>query len=290
MNQPIAKELAKIEALTSIRKVINKKGARDRALTQYEKTAQDWNLLPLNKLSTQETSKKLSTVKNATELYHALQTKFEKISMDDEHFSLEDEQESAAPNLKRCEELLSTFEEIHEAQTLLAEGNTVHDALLDLYELKTLDTPQVHEELKELFVRVAEFRKQVKHYQSNALLTYLREYLREQRGKIMARLNDEQRKIVATAPTAESISTPATPSSCPDFVGSEIKLNLPTFDGNPANWTYFWSRFEQVIQAEKGMVEPLKVSALVDAMKDSKAKEVAERAAQDGYAAMLDAL
>ena len=290
MNQPIAKELAKIEALTSVRKVKNKKGARDRALTQYEKTAQDWNLLPLNKLYTQETSKKLSTVKNATELYHALQTKFEKLSMDDEHFSLEDEQEIAAPNLKCCEELLSTFEEIHEARTLLAEGNTVHDALLDLYELRTLDTPQVHEELKELFVRVAEFRKQAKHYQSNALLTYLREYLREQRGKIMARLNDEQRKIVATAPTAASISTPATPSSRPDFVGSEIKLNLPTFDGNPANWTYYWSRFEQVIQAEKGMVEPLKVSALVDAMKDLKAKEVAEHAAQDGYAAVLDAL
>ena len=83
--------------------------------------------------------------------------------MDDEHFSLEDEQ-SAAPNLKRCEELLSTFEEIHEARTLLAEGNTVHDALLDLYELNTLDTPQVHEELNELSVRVAEFRKQAKHY------------------------------------------------------------------------------------------------------------------------------
>ena len=289
MNQPIAKELAKIEALTSVRKVKNKKGARDRALTQYEKTAQDWNLLPLNKLFTQETSKKLSTVKNATKLYHALQTKFEKLSMDDEHFSLEDERESAAPNFKRCEELLSTFEEIHEARTLLAEGNTVHDALLDLYELKTLDTPQVHEELKELFVRVAEFRKQAEHYQSNALLTYLREYLREQRGKIMARLNDEQRKIVAIAPTAASISTPATPSSRPDFVGSENKLNLPTFDGNPANWTYFWSRFEQVIQAEKGMVKPLKVSAMVDAMKDSKAKEVAELEAQNGYAAVLDA-
>ena len=173
MNQPIAKELAKIEALTWVRKVKNKRGARDRALTQYEKTAQDWNFLPLDKLSTQETSKKLSTVKNATELYHALQTKFEELSMDNEHFSLEDEQESAAPNLKCCEELLSTFEEIHEARTLLVEGNTVHDALLDPYELKTLDTPQVHEELKELSVRVAEFRKQAKHYQSNALLTYL---------------------------------------------------------------------------------------------------------------------
>ena len=106
----------------------------------------------------------------------------------------------------------------------------------------------------------------------------------------MACLNDEQRKIVATAPMAASISTPATPSSRPDLVGSKIKLNLPTFDGNPANWTYFWSRFEQVIQAEKGIVEPLKVSALVDAMKDSKANDVAERAAQDGYAAVLDAL
>ena len=290
MNQPIAKELAKIEALTSVRKVKNKRGARDRALTQYEKTAQDWNLLPLDKLSTQKTSKKLSAVKNTTELYHALQTKFEKLSMNDEPFSLEDEQESAAPNLKRCEELLSTFEEIHEARTLLAEGNTVNDALLDLYELKTLDTPQVHEELKELSVHVAEFRKQAKHYRSNALLTYLREDLREQCGKIMARLNDEQRKIVTTAPTAASMSTPATPSSHPDLVSSKIKLNLPTFDGNPANWTYFWSRFEQVIQAEKGMVEPLKVSALVDTMKESKVKEVAERAAQDGYAAVLDAL
>ena len=65
-----------------------------------------------------------------------------------------------APNLKCCEELLSTFEEIHEARTLLAEGNTVRDPLLDLYELKTLHTHQVHEELKELSVRVAEFRKQ----------------------------------------------------------------------------------------------------------------------------------
>ena len=144
----------------------------------------------------------------------------------------------------------------------------------------------MHEELKELSVRVAEFRKQAKHYQSNALLTDLREDLREQRGKIMARLNNEQRKIVATAPT----STPATPSSHPDLVGSKIKLNLPTFDGNSATWTYFWSRFEQVIQAEKVMVEPLKVSALVDAMKDSKAKEVAESAVQDGYAAVVDAL
>ena len=209
--------------------------------------------------------------------------------MDDEHFSLEDEQESAAPNLKCCEKLRSNFEEIHEARTLLAEGNTVHDALLDLYELKTLDTPQIHEEHKELSIRVAEFRKQAKHYQSNALLTDLQEDLREQYRKIMARLNDKQRKIVATAPTAASISTPATPSSHPDLVGSKIKLNLPTFYGKPAKWTYFWSRFEQVIQAEKGMVEPLKVSVLVDAMKDSKAKEVAEQAAQDGYTAVVDA-
>ena len=57
MNQPIAKELAKIEALTSVREVKDKRGAQDRALTLYEKTAQDWNLLPLDKLSTQETSK-----------------------------------------------------------------------------------------------------------------------------------------------------------------------------------------------------------------------------------------
>ena len=89
-----------------------------------------WTNCPLKRRA------KNSTVKNATELYHALQTKFEELSIDDEHFSLEDEQESAAPNLKRCEELLSTFEEIHEARTLLAEGNTVHGTLLDLYELK----------------------------------------------------------------------------------------------------------------------------------------------------------
>ena len=66
MNQLIAKELAKIEAHTSVRKVKDKRGARDRALTQYEKTAQDWNLLPLDKLSTQDMSKKLSMLQNCT--------------------------------------------------------------------------------------------------------------------------------------------------------------------------------------------------------------------------------
>ena len=43
-------ELEKIEALTDIKKVKDKCAARDRVITQHEKTMRDWGRLPLSKL------------------------------------------------------------------------------------------------------------------------------------------------------------------------------------------------------------------------------------------------
>ena len=79
---------------------------------------------------------------------------------------LSDEQEAAAPNLKRCDELLSTIEAIHQARNLLTDGISLQEDLEDPLGLDNI--PDVHSQLKELIFGFREFKKKHRTFQTHS--------------------------------------------------------------------------------------------------------------------------
>ena len=90
--------------------------------------------------------------------------------------------------------------------------------------------------------------------------------------KLIQCLNAEQLMHEKSTPTPSSIVS----SSSSDYTVNKLKIKLPHFHGNPLHWNSFWENFEDTIKAERGMVEPHKKNALMEAMQCPKAKEVAE--------------
>ena len=61
-----------------------------------------------------------------------------------------------------------------------------------------------------------------------------------------------------------------------------IQVEAPSFDGDPLNWAPFLRRFKSVLSQDKSLIDEELAELLVKAMKDKRAKEVAERAANSG--------
>ena len=65
-------ELAKIDEIHDLRKIKDKRRARDRVIKMYEKTITDWTEQSIEQLNGIEIEKKIGEVTFSSELYRAL--------------------------------------------------------------------------------------------------------------------------------------------------------------------------------------------------------------------------
>ena len=97
MSLKLESELAKIDEIHDLYKIKDKRRARDRVVKMYKKTITDWTEQSIEQINGIEIEKKIGEVTFSSELYHALQFKFEDISSLYEHFNIEEERERAEP-------------------------------------------------------------------------------------------------------------------------------------------------------------------------------------------------
>ena len=61
-------------------------------------------------------------------------------------------------------------------------------------------------------------------------------------------------------------------------ISSNLKLALPTFDGDVLNWREFWSLFSDVLSKDRGLTDTEKCCHLINSMSTPEAKEQAKSA------------
>ena len=281
-------ELAKIDEIHDLRKIKDKRRARDRVIKTYEKTKTitDWTEQSVEQLNGIEIEKKIGEVTFSSELYRALQFKFEDISSLDEHFNIEEERERAEPILAKGETLLSTLRQLLTTKQLHLKGQELLFNLSVLQDLDQLNTATGRAETVGFKAKVIEFLRDTATYSEKPSFSTYRSDLMKGLKKLMQRLNEEQLMHEKSTPAPSSIVS----SSSSDYTVNKLKIKLPRFDGNHLNWNSFWENFEETIKAERGMIEPHKKNALIEAMQCPKAKEVAETASNGSYSYMLDRL
>ena len=73
---------------------------------------------------------------------------------------------------------------------------------------------------------------------------------------------------------------------------NKIKIELPTFSGEPLKWTNFWKLFSRLIDKEDELSEEEKTHLLVTAMKDKDAENLARTTAANAFSCkeVVDAL
>ncbi len=278
-------ELAKIDGIHDLHKLKDKWAARDRVMKTHEKIVMDWIEQPIKNLNEMEIEKKIGEVTFSSELYRALQTKFKELSAQDEHFNLEQEQERAEPILAKGEASLTTLHKLFKVKQLHLKGQELLFNLSVLQDLDQLNTITGRAETVEFKSKVMEFHRKTITYSEVSSLSDNRSDLMMGVKKLMQRLNEEQLSHERFTSASSSSFTSDSPS---DYKVNKLKIKLPRFDGNPIHWNSFWENFD--IKAERGMVEPHKKNALIEAMQCPKAREVAETASKGSYSYMLDRL
>ena len=116
MSLKLESELAKIDEIHDLRKIKDKRRARDRVIKTYEKTITDWTEQSIEQLNGIEIEKKIGEVTFSSELYRALQFKFEDISSLDEHFNMRKSENVPSPSWlreKRCYLLCVSFSQLN---------------------------------------------------------------------------------------------------------------------------------------------------------------------------------
>ncbi len=157
-------ELAKIDGIHDLRKLKDKRAARDRVMKTHEKIVMDWIEQPIENLNEMEIEKKIAEVTFSSELYCALQTKFEELSAQDEHFNLEQEQERAEPILAKGEASLTTLHKLFKVKQLHLKGQELLFNLSVLQDLDQLNTITGRAEIVEFKSKVMEFHRDTSYH------------------------------------------------------------------------------------------------------------------------------
>ena len=235
MSLKLESELAKIDEIHDLRKIKDKRRARDRVIKMYEKTITDWTKQSIEQLNGIEIEKKIGEVTFSSELYRALQFKFEDISSLDEHFNIEEERERAEPILAKGETLLSTLRQLLTTKQLHLKGQELLFNLSVLQDLDQLNTATGRAETVEFKTKVIEFQRDTATYSEKPSFSTYRSDLMKGVKRLMQRLNEEQLMHEKSTPTPSSIVS----SSSSDYTVNKLKIKLPRFDGNPLHWNSF---------------------------------------------------
>ena len=191
MTLKLESELAKIDEIHDLRKIKDKQKARDRVIKTYEKTITDWTEQSIEQLNRIEIEKKIGEVTLSSELYHALQSKFEDFSALDEYFNIEEEREHAEPILAKGETLLSTLRQLLTTKQLHLKGQELLFNLSVLQDLDQLNTASVRAETVGFKTKVIEFQKDTATYLEKPSFSTYRSDLMKGVKKLMQCLNEE---------------------------------------------------------------------------------------------------
>ena len=267
--------------MTDLASLRVKRGQRKGVATKMEKYLNSVNTKSLQRLMPGELQSRIKQLDDAMIAYDLIQDRIEELEEPDE----------TAHHLDTVDSQREVME-------------TIKEALSRKYcEVKcACDVVSLYNEVQELIrcglLTSATTLSRVKHFNttymelSHSIVPYLaNDVLKGQWDSLTAdKVELHRQSAAATKPDATPAVIPdATATSTPTIDGklsvvnlSHLKVKPPTFNGDPLEWSKFKSLLTSIISDAKYLSDRQKVSILIEAMTDSKAKMKVEDAAANG--------
>ena len=191
-----------------------------------------------------EIQKKLEELHHYRALFEALQEKFEELSEDKPDFDLAQEQQQAVEFWATVDNTQDLFEEKYAIANQYEKGSYLEE------QLENYDLP----EKEDASIILADFKRL-----QDAFDTYLSKTARfkgdrgiaEQRDQVKRILNARRKEIFAITSNKKEASTPAFSAT----TTTTLKTELPTFSGNPTEWSGFFTLFNSVISKDTSLTD-----------------------------------
>ena len=269
MPGTLEEELDAISELHNAKTVHDRRSARKGAITRLDNYITSIGPLMLYGHHAAEIQKKLEELHRSRALFEALQEKYEELSEDKPDFDLAQEQQQAAEFQATVDNIQDLFEEKYAIANQYDKGSYLEE------QLENYDLP----EKGDASIILADFKRL-----QDAFDTYLSKTARfkgdrgiaEQRDKVKRILNARRKEIFAITPNKKEASTPAVSATA-----TTLKTELPTFSGNPTEWSGFFTLFNSVISKDTSLTDAEKCCLLTKAMKSTEAHGIAIRASEN---------
>ena len=166
----------------------------------------------------------------------------------------------------------------------------LQESLTHIQDSEFLTTPNVNEDLSQLKSEIRYFQTNTMDFDYDSQLRSLRKNLQDVVKEVFTRLAAEQKKSSATEKTGA-----AEPVKVMTEVISATKLNLklPTFSGNPMDWTDFHALFTASMDKRGiSLVDAEKCCVVLKAMSLEESRRIVKYYSSwlNGYEAALKAL
>jgi len=286
-------QLTKIEQLVNPEQVKAKRAVRKGKITRLRHQLDDVLKLDLQKLEAGNLEKIIEDLRREKSLFEALQERFEGLmaeqddstqeGMEREMIAGEEIKEQCSYTLRQAKKLKHTHSLYVEASLLERNFNLIMSKPEAPYE-------EIEKNSSKLQKRISAFLSQTTSNPSPLLADCIQNVI-DQQAQLYTLVTDSRAKSIERLEAkTPSVSTPA-PFKFPK--STSLKLDLPTFSGNPTEWHNFFDLFSSTLaRAGEEFSDRERTCFLLKAMANTTAEEIVKNhaTADDGYSKAVEAL
>ncbi len=284
-------EILSIADITRPELVKVKRSSRKGRITRLKSKLEEARATPLNALHRKTLTNLRDDLAKEIKIYDALQARYERLLAEKEtpEAQLTEEMEAALETSDMHLDLQRRVEELRSLQALHTDALKLRAEYDTFSETANPDVAEFEKDCSRIQKHLNAFLHQTLTVEDEDI-TALREQFKRDLGESHHQLNRcrEKRAQDRRDRTLAETETKERPSS-----GPKIKLELPTFSGNPMEWTHFHKLFTSALSSRgSSFSDREKVCLLLNAMKNPEAERIVRlhSFSDDGYAQAMEAL
>ena len=289
----LADELSQIKLLDNIDVIDGKRSYRRGQVAKVKSKIKEVEARSLRDIRLKELQRQHQDLLRNLAIHDALQSRYEELltkkpsiseaELNQERDRSEEVRATHQDHSDWHEEFMSKFKFYHQ-------GLMLQESLTHVQDSEFLTTPHVNEDLSQLKSEIRYFQTNTMDFADDSQLRCLRQNLQDVVKEVSTRLAAEQKKSSATEKTGA-----AEPVKVRTEVVSATKLNLelPTFSGNPMDWTDFHALFTASVDKRGvSLVDAEKCCLLLKAMSSEESRRIVKyySSGSNGYEAALKVL
>ncbi len=187
----------------------------------------------------------IGELKNHIEVHDSIQEQLQELYDEQPDFAV-DEEEDCERIIEAHQAILFTLMDLRKALPLWREAEIIRGRVEDALEIPNTDSPAFRETVKELqTVFYALYSEVHKYHHALPPLKDRYEHVKRRVNSLTALAVEANRPATVLPPAVSS--TPTTFTSTPTPSHSSLHLELPTFDGDPFEWSRFATTFRTTI-------------------------------------------
>ena len=239
----LADELSQIKLLDNIDVIDGKRSYRRGQVTKVKSKIKEVEARSLRDVRLKELQRQHQDLLRNLAIHDALQSRYEELLTEKPSISeaeFNEERDRSEEVRATHQDLSDWHEDFMSKLKFYHQGLMLQESLTHIQDSEFITTPHVNEDLSQLKSEIRYFQTNTMDFADDSQLRSLCQNLQDVVKEVSTRLAAEQKKSSATEKTGA-----AEPVKVRTEVVSATKLNLklPTFSGNPMDWTDFHALF-----------------------------------------------